>query len=315
MIAQLILATGSHAGVAASIQLGYYMIGRHGECQIRPKSRSVSRRHCILHHTETQLLALDLDSSSGTCINGEKITVNRWVELKDGDQLRCGKVVFDVSIKTTPQQSSVTSGADELVPAIADAADDTDAASNSEHAWPAESMLQGEAWQEFDVADMLHSADDSDREQRYKAIRAISELKSDDSSLKSGNLSDAGTLSEEGDTLTDEPSTTADTLRLADDEPASESRAAESRSSESKPAPAKLEKTKKVKADTSGTHDRKSKKPRQPLRMPSISLPSDFESLKLVGAILISIVVIGLFSYSVYRFQAGPPVKIVKGIE
>ena len=87
MIAQLILATGSHAGVAASIQLGYYMIGRHGECQIRPKSRSVSRRHCILHHTETQLLALDLDSSSGTYINGEKIIPNCWVKLNHGDQL------------------------------------------------------------------------------------------------------------------------------------------------------------------------------------------------------------------------------------
>ncbi|GAA5506533.1 FHA domain-containing protein [Novipirellula caenicola] len=306
MIAQLILATGSHAGITASIQLGYYMIGRHGECQIRPKSRSVSRRHCILHHTETQLLALDLDSSSGTCINGEKIVPNRWIELNDGDQLRCGKVVFDVCIKTRTHANVESVEQDEFVPAIADAAD---AEPDSSQPWPAESMLQGEAWQECDVADMLYSADDSDREQRYKAIRAISELKSDDSSLNAGNVTELGNLSE-GDTLTDEPSTTADTLDHADDESTSEPS-----SSESTSAAPKLEKTKKVKADSSRSHNRKPKKSRPPLRLPSISLPSDFESLKLVGAILISIAVIGLFSYSVYRFQSGPPVKIVKGIE
>ncbi len=277
MIAQLILATGSHAGVAASIQLGYYMIGRHGECQIRPKTRSVSRRHCILHHTETQLLALDLDSSSGTYINGEKIIPNRWVELNHGDQLRCGKVAFDVSMKTRTHANVESAEKDEFVPAI------PDAESDSSQAWPAESMLQGEAWQECDVANMLYSADDSDREQRYKAIRAISELKSDDSAC-------------EADTLTESnPSTEAETL--------------------SEEPPPRLEKPKRPKAETTQSRDPKPKKPRPPMRLPSISLPSNFESLKLIGAILISIAVIGLFSYSIYRFQVGPPAKIVKGIE
>tara|TARA_R110002073_G_scaffold65408_11_gene163372 strand:- start:3022 stop:3864 length:843 start_codon:yes stop_codon:yes gene_type:complete len=280
MIAQLILATGSHAGVAASIQLGYYMIGRHGECQIRPKSRSVSRRHCILHHTETQLLALDLDSSSGTYINGEKIIPNCWVKLNHGDQLRCGKVAFDVSIETSTHAKVESAEKDEFVPAITGA---DDAESDSSQAWPAESMLQGEAWQEFDVADMLHSADDSDREQRYKAIRAISELKSYDSACEADTLAESS------------PSTEADTL--------------------SEEPPPRLEKPKKLKAETTQSHAPKPKKPRPPMRLPSISLPSDFESLKLIGAVLISIAVIGLFSYSIYRFQAGPPAKIVKGIE
>ncbi|WP_442507773.1 FHA domain-containing protein [Novipirellula sp. SH528] len=309
MIAQLILATGSHAGVTASIQLGYYMIGRHGECQIRPKSRSVSRRHCILHHTDRQLLALDLDSSSGTYINGEKIIANRWVELKNGDQLRCGKVAFQISIETRPLENHDLSEEDEFVPAIAEI---VETSPPPETAWPAESMLQGEAWQEFDVADMLHSADDSDREQRYKTIRAITELKADDSS-------EFVTLTD-NDTLTDERPTLLETQQHAADVIAPERESSEAKISSPKPLTSKLpspklEKPKKSKADATTSRDRKSKNPRQPMRLPSISLPSDFESLKLVGAILISIAVISFFSYSIYRFQVGPPAKIVKGIE
>ena len=50
MAAQLVLASGSRSGLAAPLFEGYYLIGRHEECQIRPKSRSVSRRHCLLHN-------------------------------------------------------------------------------------------------------------------------------------------------------------------------------------------------------------------------------------------------------------------------
>ncbi|MFK8113739.1 MAG: FHA domain-containing protein [Rubripirellula sp.] len=97
--ARLILAVGSRAGLAVPIQTGYYLIGRHEECQIRPKSRSVSRHHClILHREETGLSVLDLSSTTGTHVNGKRLVPRDWEPLSDGDMIRCGKVQFQVSM-------------------------------------------------------------------------------------------------------------------------------------------------------------------------------------------------------------------------
>ncbi len=137
----LVLASGSRAGIRAELQTGYYLIGRHGECQIRPKSRSVSRRHCLLHVQPDYLAVLDLRSTSGTRLGAERLPPAVWVEVSPGDQLRCGKIAFDV-VAEAPVASAEPP------------------------------MLRGEAWQEIDIAGFLQAADDDDREVRYETIRA-----------------------------------------------------------------------------------------------------------------------------------------------
>ncbi len=97
-MARLVLAVGSRAGREAPLQYGYYMIGRHSECQIRPKSRSVSRRHCLLFQDDTGLQVLDLNSTAGTRVNDLRIRPKTWIALRNGDMLRCGKVVFRVDL-------------------------------------------------------------------------------------------------------------------------------------------------------------------------------------------------------------------------
>jgi predicted component of type VI protein secretion system len=99
MTARLVLQTGSRAGMPAPLQYGYYMIGRHQECQIRPKSRSVSRYHCLLCHNENVVQVLDLESTSGTRVNEEKLMPKSWVPLSNGDMLRCGKIVFRANVE------------------------------------------------------------------------------------------------------------------------------------------------------------------------------------------------------------------------
>ena len=107
MIAKLVLTSGSHAGLEEPLKLGYYLIGRHGECQIRPKSHSVSRRHCLLHHTEDGLTVFDLGSTNGTRVNNQRMEPNQWMRLRNRDHLKCGNVTFDVSIRRTDDEIEV----------------------------------------------------------------------------------------------------------------------------------------------------------------------------------------------------------------
>lgn len=153
MIVQLILAAGSRAGTVANIHPGYYLIGRHRECQIRPKSRSVSRYHCIVHHSPDQLLVYDLDSTSGTRINNVRIAPRQWTRLQSDDELRAGKVAFSVLIH------EAQSDAPQAVGALSGEQDSS------------ASMVRGAALQEADIADFLEAADDAERQQRYESIR------------------------------------------------------------------------------------------------------------------------------------------------
>ncbi|WP_160148143.1 FHA domain-containing protein [Rubripirellula obstinata] len=154
----LVLAAGSRAGIEAPLLKGYYMIGRSGECQIRPKSKSVSRRHCLVHYDGECVRVLDLCSTSGTAIGEEIIEPKCWVELVDGDLLRIGKVGFHLRVDQVDPSSSV-----DLI--------DT-----------------GDAWDTFDVAGFLDSEDEMDREERYEKIRSQHKKASLDNDLEADDL-------------------------------------------------------------------------------------------------------------------------------
>lgn len=154
MKVKLILATGSHAGIEEWLKQGYYMIGRHKECQIRPKSRSVSRRHCLLKHSPKGVGAFDLGSTNGTRVNDRPLKPNQWVSLSDGDQLQCGKVLFKVSVDLSQQ-----------VPTSSVVAESSQSGQE-----PAPSIVQGEAWQEFDIVRFLQAEDEAERLELYGSV-------------------------------------------------------------------------------------------------------------------------------------------------
>ena len=96
MLVQLIVHSGPLAGTEAPIKPGYYLVGRHQECQIRPESRSVSRRHCLLLHSDDGFGVFDLHSSWGTFVNEERLEPHKWRHLHHGDVLRVARVSFHV---------------------------------------------------------------------------------------------------------------------------------------------------------------------------------------------------------------------------
>ena len=90
---------GSHDGKEIGIGSEKFLIGRSESCQLRPKSESVSRKHCILVLRENRLLVQDLKSRNGTYINEKRLPADKAKVLKPGDELRVGKLKFEVLIE------------------------------------------------------------------------------------------------------------------------------------------------------------------------------------------------------------------------
>lgn len=92
---KLIVASGKSAGRAIAIKRSTLLIGRAEECDVRPLSEDVSRRHCAIHVGPADVWAEDLGSRNGTFVNGVKITAK--TKLADGDLVRVGALELKVS--------------------------------------------------------------------------------------------------------------------------------------------------------------------------------------------------------------------------
>jgi len=77
------------------------VIGRGENCDLRIPLVSVSRRHCEVSVSGEQIKAKDLASSNGTYVNNKRITE---IELKAGDRLVVGPVVFTVQVDGVPEE-------------------------------------------------------------------------------------------------------------------------------------------------------------------------------------------------------------------
>lgn len=150
MRVKLILATGHHAGIQAPLQCGFYMVGRHVECQVRPKSHSVSRRHCLIHNAPDHVSVFDLGSTNGTVVNNRRLEPSEWRLLANGDRLHCGKVAFDVSVSLSSSEHLHR-------------ASSTDVGT--------EPILHGQAWEKFDIVAFLEQEDAAEQNLRYQSIR------------------------------------------------------------------------------------------------------------------------------------------------
>lgn len=95
MITKLIVANGKSAGRAILIKRNTLLIGRAEECDVRPLSEDVSRRHCAVHVGPADVWVEDLGSRNGTFVNGEKISGK--VKVASGDLLRVGALEVRIS--------------------------------------------------------------------------------------------------------------------------------------------------------------------------------------------------------------------------
>lgn len=102
---------GKSAGREVSVPETGFLIGRSQECHLRPKSDSISRRHCEITVEDGQAVVRDLGSKNGTYLNGSKIDGQQ--RLSSGDQLLVGKLELEVIIKTAapaPQPTAPAAG-------------------------------------------------------------------------------------------------------------------------------------------------------------------------------------------------------------
>jgi len=144
---------GGHAGKEIAIGTDKFFIGRSDECQLRPKSESVSRVHCVIAIKDGRVLVQDLKSRNGTYVNDKRLDPEKAKVLKAGDALRVGKLSFEVVIKIPlggtkkPQVKDVK-----------------DAASRTVQAGGTDSRLE-----DVDISSWLDEADQIDRVRRAAA--------------------------------------------------------------------------------------------------------------------------------------------------
>ena len=71
------------------------LIGRAEECDVRPLSEDVSRRHCAVHVGPADVWVEDLGSRNGTFVNG--VRIKEKTKVATGDLIRVGALELKVS--------------------------------------------------------------------------------------------------------------------------------------------------------------------------------------------------------------------------
>jgi pSer/pThr/pTyr-binding forkhead associated (FHA) protein len=99
----LVVTQGKGQGKPISIPLPQFLIGRDPECQLRPASPMISKRHCALLNRDGKAFVRDFASTNGTFVNDQK--VNGEVELHDGDRLKIGPIIF--LIRLEPETAAI----------------------------------------------------------------------------------------------------------------------------------------------------------------------------------------------------------------
>lgn len=61
--------------------------------------QGVSRRHAIIRRGEDTLILEDLGSTNGTHLNGQRLSPDQPRVLRDGDEIRMGRLVFHIFFK------------------------------------------------------------------------------------------------------------------------------------------------------------------------------------------------------------------------
>jgi pSer/pThr/pTyr-binding forkhead associated (FHA) protein len=93
----VVLSEGKGNGQTIPIALSQFIIGRDPQCQLRPSSALISKRHCALISRNGKHFIRDFDSTNGTFLNDEPVKGER--ELKHEDILKAGPLLFRVAIE------------------------------------------------------------------------------------------------------------------------------------------------------------------------------------------------------------------------
>lgn len=96
----VVLTPGKSEGKAIPITLAQFLIGRDPQCNLRPASPMISKRHCAILVHNGKVFVRDFDSTNGTFINDEQVKQER--QLNHGDVLKVGPLEFRVQLEGVP---------------------------------------------------------------------------------------------------------------------------------------------------------------------------------------------------------------------
>jgi pSer/pThr/pTyr-binding forkhead associated (FHA) protein len=122
----VVMSPGKMEGKPIPITLSQFVIGRDPQCQLRPASPVISKRHCALLTKDDKVFVRDFDSTNGTFINDQQ--VKGEAELHDGDRLRVGPIAFAVKIEAAAPVNKPTPTPPTRKPAESAGSDDDIAA-------------------------------------------------------------------------------------------------------------------------------------------------------------------------------------------
>jgi pSer/pThr/pTyr-binding forkhead associated (FHA) protein len=97
---------GKGEGRVIPITLSQFLIGRDPQCQLRPASPVISKRHCAVLVKNGKVYLRDFDSTNGTFLNDQP--VKGEVELHNEDRLKVGPLSFSVRMEMTPAVNKPT---------------------------------------------------------------------------------------------------------------------------------------------------------------------------------------------------------------
>ncbi len=86
---------GDDAGMVIDIRRKVFVIGSAEDANMRCLSKAISPRHCEVTLDDDQVSVRDLESETGTFLNGEPLTSDAC-QLKHGDRLKVGRLEFVV---------------------------------------------------------------------------------------------------------------------------------------------------------------------------------------------------------------------------
>jgi predicted component of type VI protein secretion system len=99
-LALVVMTPGKMEGKAIPITLAQFVIGRDPQCNLRPASPVISKRHCALLIKGEKAFVRDFESTNGTFVNDQP--VKGEVELQNADVLMVGPIRFAVNLEPTP---------------------------------------------------------------------------------------------------------------------------------------------------------------------------------------------------------------------
>ena len=94
------------AGQTIPIKTPNFIIGRDPDCNLRPASAVISKKHCAIVVKAGKVTLKDFESTNGTSVNDQP--VKGEVPIVNGDLLTVGPLTFKVMIEETPATSKPT---------------------------------------------------------------------------------------------------------------------------------------------------------------------------------------------------------------